>query len=316
MKLLLVRHAMATGQEPGAILTKEGETQAQILSSYIAENFPSIQTVTCSPFIRTGLTVEPLTIALGIQPAIDDRLRECYYMDNDEETAAEGLTRILSFVRDLDLNAIHVIVSHGDLLDLFLRHYGSTFALSRPDLYLVQIDADVHVSHLWNAGPVPLSMRHSARAVLFNSQRDRIFLFHLQLPDRSIWITPGGRFEEGEAPTTALQRELYEELGLRPGEYTVDHHLWTGLKIMNEGSKLRRFVDEYFLVTLLQPTSHESFNFANQTVEERAVLKGFKWWPINEIALSQEAFAPQQLAELTGLTWLSLPSHTIIDEPI
>lgn len=66
-------------------------------------------------------------------------------------------------------------------------------------------------------------LRPASRGLIIGSD-DRLLLFHHReedLDDPDFWMTPGGGLDDGESFKQALQRELWEELGLtnarRPG---------------------------------------------------------------------------------------------------
>lgn len=56
------------------------------------------------------------------------------------------------------------------------------------------------------------SFRIAVMAVIFD-EHQRILLAHRT--DRDFWNLPGGKMEKGETPWAAMQREVYEEIGVR-----------------------------------------------------------------------------------------------------
>lgn len=63
---------------------------------------------------------------------------------------------------------------------------------------------------------------HSAGIVVYRSGGERAFLLlRSAVTRRPVWEFPKGAIEEGESPREAAIRELAEETGLVPGDYTV-----------------------------------------------------------------------------------------------
>lgn len=131
--------------------------------------------------------------------------------------------------------------------------------------------------------------RRAVRGLVLDAA-GRTFLVRWPRPQGSaFWIAPGGGLEEGETELQALARELGEELSLR--EPRIGAALWR-----------REFVFPHHDGPVRQL---ESFHLVRVEPEEVAVppcLDGAdaeaRWWSVDEIAASDELFAPQRLAEL------------------
>lgn len=299
MKIIFVRHAEATGQEPEAQLTSNGLEQAKELARFI-QKFFKISKITSSPYLRAIQTIEQLSKTSGVPVDTDDKLVECYYAEDwCDETAEEGLTRGLEVIKNMqetECEGVTIVVSHGDLIGLLLKHFGyDTCSLSRPDIYLLDNGS---ISRLWSdTGALVASPRESARAILFSHDRTRIFLFELSQPAISsnkkptIWITPGGGVEEGEDLVVCLHRELDEELGLSTSDCKVLGRLWNSQTPMIINGVPKLFIEYIFAVQLNPPTS-EDFNLNGQSEEERRVLKSCKWWTAEQIETTDERIVP------------------------
>ena len=85
MTVLLLRHGRSTsntahtlaGRSPGVDLDDRGREQAEALVERVG-SLP-IRAIVRWPMLRCGRTVEPLAAALGVEPAVDDRLAEVDY---------------------------------------------------------------------------------------------------------------------------------------------------------------------------------------------------------------------------------------------
>jgi 2,3-bisphosphoglycerate-dependent phosphoglycerate mutase len=160
----LVRHCRATGQSPDASLTAEGMAQAGLLAELLAPL--GIARILSSPFARARDSVAPLAARLGIPVETDDRLIErvltteplpdwrahlARSFDDDNYQLAGGesshaatarAVAVMEEARQHPARAT-VVVTHGNLLALLLRHYDSRAgfaawdALTNPDVYRV-----------------------------------------------------------------------------------------------------------------------------------------------------------------------------------
>ncbi|MED1794887.1 histidine phosphatase family protein [Brevibacillus nitrificans] len=160
--IYIVRHCQATGQEPDAPLTERGQQQAVQLASFFAET--AVDSILSSPFERAYCTVSPLAEKLGLKIVTDERLtervltgqnhpnwREMLRQTYDDldlcyeggESSRGAMERASSVVREvLESEHTHtVIVSHGNLISLLLKHFDSRIgfpeweSLSNPDVY-------------------------------------------------------------------------------------------------------------------------------------------------------------------------------------
>jgi 2,3-bisphosphoglycerate-dependent phosphoglycerate mutase len=164
--LYLVRHCRAAGQEPDAPLTPEGEAQAAALADFFAPR--PIDRILSSPFTRARDSIAPLATRRGLPVETDDRLVERVlsgaplpdwrdhlrrsFSDLDHalpggESSRAALARAVAVLDDVRRHpAMHtVIVTHGNLLALLLRHcdgrvgYATWQRLTTPDVYAVAL---------------------------------------------------------------------------------------------------------------------------------------------------------------------------------
>ncbi|GGK89673.1 histidine phosphatase family protein [Deinococcus radiotolerans] len=155
--LLLVRHARAAGQEPGADLTVEGHAGAAALVP--ALRGLGVTRIVSSPWRRAVDTAAPLAAALGLPVTPDDRLTERVLSGepradwpdrlrdsfaDDTLTLPGGESGLAARARGraaLDAHrdpaGVTVIVTHGNLLALLLGlDFGAWAALRNPDVWV------------------------------------------------------------------------------------------------------------------------------------------------------------------------------------
>lgn len=162
MKLYIIRHAKAEGQDPEAKLTEVGKEESEQLATFL-EQFP-IELVVSSPFTRALLTIEPFIRKKNTHFKIDERLKERVlssedlpdwleklkqtYVDKNlkftgGESSNEAIYRINELVEELKQSNHKslVIVTHGNIMSLLLNHYLPNFGfdewkkLSNPDVF-------------------------------------------------------------------------------------------------------------------------------------------------------------------------------------
>ena len=180
MDLYLVRHCHATGQEPNAPLTPEGEAQAQRLADVFAER--GVRRIVSSPFLRARASVAPLAERLGLIVEVDERLAErvlcrrpitdwrdrlrASFDDLDlclegGESSRAAMARGAAALQDaLAGDRPVVVVTHGNLLALLLRHLDGTSGflawegLSNPDVFSISVSppAATRVERIWPGG--------------------------------------------------------------------------------------------------------------------------------------------------------------------
>ncbi|AHG92829.1 Phosphoglycerate mutase (plasmid) [Gemmatirosa kalamazoonensis] len=167
-EIILVRHAAATGQDPAAALTGEGQRQAHMLADLLSPY--RVQRVISSPFARATESIRPLCDRATLRLETDGRLVERvlsgrplvdwrghlrrsfedldYRLDGGESARA-AQARGTSVVRSaLASGALCVLVTHGNLLALILNSIDATVgfdvwsSLSNPDAFVVDVDND------------------------------------------------------------------------------------------------------------------------------------------------------------------------------
>jgi 2,3-bisphosphoglycerate-dependent phosphoglycerate mutase len=175
--IYLVRHCRATGQAADVSLTSEGIDQAETLAECLLE--AQISQIVSSPFTRAIQSINLLSIRLNVEIKLDERLIEAAlstidYSDwldklretfSDFELSFEGgessraaTTRAIAAINDALLLGIGstVVVTHGRLLTLILKHFDSKYGfeewqnLTTPDVFRIVIkENESQVNRIW-----------------------------------------------------------------------------------------------------------------------------------------------------------------------
>jgi ADP-ribose pyrophosphatase YjhB (NUDIX family) len=140
---------------------------------------------------------------------------------------------------------------------------------------------------------VSLRIRTAARAVVLDDE-SRVLLVRFDFPnERTLWATVGGGLEPDETHEDAIRRELAEEAGLDGGE--LGPEIWTRTHVWDDGIHWDGQTERYFLVRTpaFEPMPRHTWEQLNAEW-----VTDVRWWTIDEIAASDEAFAPTCLALL------------------
>ena len=137
-------------------------------------------------------------------------------------------------------------------------------------------------------GEVP-TPRPAARVVLVD-ETDRALLFMWEALD--VWITPGGGLLPGETYEEAALRELREETGLaapEPGPW-----VWSRNHVFRWNGRLYDARERFYFLRV----PHFQVSSEGMDAVELAEASLCRWWSVDEIAASRDAFAPGRIAEL------------------
>ena len=107
---------------------------------------------------------------------------------------------------------------------------------------------------------------------------------------QDLWMTPGGGMETGESDQQSLEREVWEETGLRltePGRL-----VWIRNFSFQLNNGVFKQFEKFFLVFTPQfkPTMQN-----NPAQDELDIFKRYKWWNIDQLIGAADTFAPAHL---------------------
>lgn len=136
-----------------------------------------------------------------------------------------------------------------------------------------------------------MKVRNNSRAFILNENNEILlqkFEFRFTGKMKILWVTPGGGVEEGENFKQALERELYEELGLK---IDVEDGSILALDIPFNG-KNGKFISHevYYLIRLPKNTV---FSLNNMEEGEKNAFHNIRWWNLDELKETKEEFEPK-----------------------
>lgn len=148
--------------------------------------------------------------------------------------------------------------------------------------------------------------RRSVRVILVD-QRQRILLIRVEDslvsdPEAS-WlmggfrVTPGGELKAGETPLSAARREVQEETGIV--RMDVGPVIGSGQQTLIWGGE-DTALTETFVAAYLEGAADELAT-DRWTEHERSSIAEMRWWPLADLAVTDEIILPRELPNLAAL---------------
>jgi 8-oxo-dGTP diphosphatase len=137
-----------------------------------------------------------------------------------------------------------------------------------------------------------LRIREGVRAIVLDPD-ERILLVRFDLPERSLWATPGGGVDPGETDHAALRRELLEEAGLADPE--IGPLVWRREHVWRNGKLWDGQRERYYLVRTPPFDPEPQFTVAELEAE---FVTAIRWWTRLELGVAGVVFAPSRLPAL------------------
>ena len=141
-----------------------------------------------------------------------------------------------------------------------------------------------------------MKIRRRASALLL-SPEDRLFLFKFEFAflehGKTLWVTPGGGVEEGETYEQGLERELFEELGLR-ATVKKPHTYFRKMPFKSKSGEEFVSDERYYIVK----TENENVLFDHMSAGEKKLTKEGRWWSLYDIHKSHEEFFTPDLESI------------------
>lgn len=150
-----------------------------------------------------------------------------------------------------------------------------------------------------------LRIRQAVRGLVVDDA-ERVLLVHFRFPDRSLWHSPGGGIEPGEAHHDTLRRELAEEVGLI--DPAIGPLLWTRRHIFPFLDGSHDGQEEACYLVRTEAFAPEPQMSRQELLAE--YVDDIRWWTVGEMRSSNELFAPEELPVLVSRIVTAGPPST------
>lgn len=137
-----------------------------------------------------------------------------------------------------------------------------------------------------------MKIRNNSRAFLLNKNKEILlqkFEFSFTGIRKILWVTPGGGVKDNESFEQALERELFEELGISI-EVKTDSVLTLDIPFNGRNGEFISH-EVYYLIYLPDDIP---LSFDNMENNEKNTFHGLKWWSLEELKMTTEEFEPRE----------------------
>ena len=136
--------------------------------------------------------------------------------------------------------------------------------------------------------------RRTARVIVIDPADRVLLLYYSGRRDGAAWITPGGGIESGETPQEAAVRELAEEVGLEGA--ALGPMVWLGEHASFTPYGRPQITRGVYFVCYTNVFDFDGHVDVDE--DEREVVTDKRWWTLDEINASHDAFLPGNFAHL------------------
>ena len=153
-----------------------------------------------------------------------------------------------------------------------------------------------------------LRIREAVRALVVDADQ-RVLLVRFEFPAATRWALPGGGLEPGERHVDALRRELEEEVGLVGA--VIGPQIWHRLHIVPFLNGL--FDGQREQIYLVRCDAFEARPQLSWEEMNAEFVHELRWWTLDDIAVSDAHFVPNDLHTLVVTVLRDGPSPDSVD---
>ncbi|MGW4412878.1 NUDIX hydrolase [Nonomuraea sp. NPDC004702] len=147
-------------------------------------------------------------------------------------------------------------------------------------------------------------LRAAARVIALDDDQRVLLLRYAE--NGGFWATPGGSLDNGEDHTTALHRELREELGIKEGAVRLGALIAERGKEHQVGGQRVLQVERYYLARITAD------DLARDRATQPDTIQAHRWWTLDDLRSTSETIYPIGLdALITELLSVGVPERPV-----